>query len=470
MKRRVSRGRGSPAPLPVACLVSLGCAKNTVDSERILAALVQDGFLVCASPKEADVCLVNTCGFIADARDGTRRVLAALARQRRRGKPRRIVALGCLVERAADVPAQAEGLRPADARIGFGDYLRIPALCRALLSEDAAADADLAAGGTASEKLSAFHRLPRLVTGSPHSVPLKISEGCSHGCRFCTIPRIRGPQVSRPIPEIVEEARALIASGARELCLIGQDTTSYGRDLHGRRCLPDLLRSLLALPDDVWWRVMYAYPRFVDDRLLDTMAADPRICPYLDIPLQHISDAILKRMGRGMDGAATRRLLDRIRARLPGVCLRTTFIVGHPGETEGDFAELLAFVREGHFLHAGVFRYSPETGTPSAAATDRVAEALAEERRATLMEAQRQVSRERLRAWVGRAIEVLVDAPVRRHAHADARWTARHGGQAPEVDGATYLAGRPASRLFAGQRALARVTASLDYDLVATTG
>lgn len=465
MSGREPRSPGGRAP--AVCLVSLGCAKNTVDSERILAALVQDGFLIAERPEDADLCLVNTCGFIGDAREETASVLRELAAGRRRGRPRRIIALGCLVERAAGVPAHGAFLAEADARIGFGDYLRLPAICRSLLDGPAGAPAAAAAPGDALEP--AFHRLPRLVTGAGHSVSLKVSEGCSNGCRFCTIPRIRGRQVSRPVEEIAAEARDLLAAGAREICLIGQDTTSYGLDLYGRRCLDRLLAALSAVPGRAWFRLMYAYPRFLDDGVLDALAADPRFCRYLDLPLQHIADRMLERMGRGMTSAETRALLDRVRGRLPGVVLRSAFIVGHPGETDADFDELLAFVREGRFLYSGVFVYSPEDGTPSARQDGAVAPETARARRDALMEAQLGATRATLRGWIGREVETLAEEPVERGARVPpgVRWVGRIRGQAPEVDGVTLLAPRRGRRIGAGDFVTARVTDSLDYDLVA---
>ncbi len=448
---------------PVACLVSLGCAKNTVDSERILASLVQDGFLIAERPEDADICLVNTCGFIQDAREETASVLRDLAAGRRRGRPARIVAIGCLVERAGANPALQAFLDAADATAGFAHFPRLPGFCREVLG---------LAPPTASDDpatLADFHRLPRLLSGGGHTACLKISEGCSNACRFCTIPAIRGRQVSRPVDEILAEARALVESGVREICVIGQDTTSYGHDLTGRRGLAGLVRALSTLRADVWFRLMYAFPRFIGDDLLDALTADPRWCPYLDLPLQHISDAMLRAMGRGMGRDDTLRLLDHLSERIPGLCMRTAYIVGHPGETDADFEELLAFVRGGRFLHAGVFVYSHEEGTPSSTLPGPVPPEVARHRRDELMRAQRGVSRAALQSWVGRTIEVIVDEPVARGASAPrhARWTGRHRGQAPEVDGVTFLAPRQGAALQPGRVLPAKVVQGLDYDLLA---
>ncbi|MCX6996824.1 MAG: 30S ribosomal protein S12 methylthiotransferase RimO [Kiritimatiellaeota bacterium] len=460
---------GNKSQQPVVCLVSLGCAKNTVDSERLLGLLVSAGFLIAADPADADLCLVNTCGFIQEARAESAATLRELAGLKVRGRLRAVAALGCLAERARDVPELAGLLAAADALIRFDDYPRLAEICRALLAQQTP-DTTAAAGAAGlSHVPDEFYRLPRLRMGAPHTAYLKISEGCSNPCRFCAIPRIRGRQVSRPIKALVQEARELIALGARELNLIAQDTTSYGRDLYGAFRLPALLRALRALPDPVWFRLLYAYPRHLSDAVLDVLASDERFCPYLDLPLQHISDAMLAAMGRGMTRAQTVALLDRLPRKLPGVTLRTSFIVGYPGETERDFAELLDFVREGCFTHAGVFIYSHEPRTPAARLKDDVPPAEKIRRRDTLLQAQRAVSRQHQRARVGRTLRVLVDGPVERGAKvpAGARAIARSRHEAPEVDGVIYLRGAGAQRLAPGTFLDARIVRGLDYDAVA---
>jgi ribosomal protein S12 methylthiotransferase len=471
---------------PVVCLVSLGCAKNTVDSERILGALVQDGFLVAEDPADADLCLVNTCGFIHDAREESAGVLRDLRRLKSTGRLKAVAALGCLVERAAGADELNGFLDAADVRIGFADYPRLAALCRAALNGGHVAAAaapgvpvaigDRRAGGAPgraapsfTESYAAFLAAPRLRVGSPHLAYLKISEGCSNFCRFCSIPYIRGVQASRPEEDIVAEARQLLEGGTREIGLIAQDTTSYGRDLGGEYRLPALLRRLGALDGDFWLRVMYVFPRFLTDEMLDTFAAEPRICRYIDIPLQHIADRMLSLMGRGMGRDETAGLLERIRARIPGVAVRTTFIVGHPGETEQDFDELKRFVAEAGFSHVGVFLYSPEPRTPSARMADEIPLAEKKRRRDELMRTQLEVSRRLLRARVGGVEEIMVDGHPARGAAAPpgAAAVGRSRAEAPEVDGLVFLAGRPAKRLRPGEVVRARITDSLDYDLVA---
>ena len=456
----------------VVSLVSLGCAKNTVDSERILGRLVEAGFLISADPAEADICLVNTCGFIHDAREESAATLRELAKLRQNGQLKALVALGCLAERALDVPEVAATLAPADATVRFNDYPRLAEICRELVAKHktTATPQRPQAAATGADYHQTFQNFPRLRIGAAHTAYLKISEGCSNPCRFCAIPRIRGKQVSRPIADLVREAHELIGVGAQELCLIAQDTTSYGRDLGRKFLLPDLLAALRdEVADAIWFRLMYAYPLHLTDAVLDALASDPRFCPYLDLPLQHISDAMLSAMGRGMTRAATLALLDRLPKKLPGLALRTSFIVGYPGETEKDFEELLAFVREGRFTHAGVFLYSHEAKTPAAQLDDNLPLAVKQVRRDAVMAAQLAVSQRRQAARVCTTLQVLVDEPVERGARVPkgVRALARSQFEAPEVDGVVMLRGAAAARLEPGAFAAARVVEALDYDVIA---
>lgn len=478
-----------PEKSPIVSLVNLGCAKNTVDSERILGKLAEAGFLIAEDPSQADLCLVNTCGFIHDAREESAGVLRELQKLKRGGTLKSVVALGCLVERAQGAPELNGFLDSADATIGFQDYPRLPAILGELASQRPSARVASPAEGVPVQVLDKrgaglaavarsftqsytdFLTAPRMRIGSPHLANLKISEGCSNFCRFCSIPYIRGVQVSRPMEDIVSEAKQLVDAGAREIDLIAQDSSSYGRDLYGDYRLPALLRSLVgAIRDDVWFRLMYAFPRFLNDEMLDVLASDPRFCPYIDMPLQHISDRMLIDMGRGLGRRDTVALLDRIAAKLPGGAIRTTFIVGYPGETDEQFSELLSFVQEGRFSHVGVFLYSREPRTPSAKLDDTVPLAVKKERRDALMKAQLDVSRRRLRAMVGRTLEVMYDGPVQPgSAHPKgARGLGRTKLEAPEVDGFIFLGGRGMARLDPGTRLQARVTAAFDYDMMAS--
>ncbi|HBA85323.1 MAG TPA: 30S ribosomal protein S12 methylthiotransferase RimO [Verrucomicrobia bacterium] len=463
MKNKKKSVRPRPA---IVSLVSLGCAKNQVDSECVLGQLVQRGFAIAEDPAEADLCLVNTCGFIHEARQEAAEVLKELRALKRKGRPCKIVAMGCLVERVSGSSELDCFLKEADARIGFKEYGRLPDICEALL--DAAFDAGLSSPGK-TRSYSDFLNSARLRIGSAHSAYLKLSEGCSNPCRFCSIPMIRGRQISRPMEQIVREARQLIDSGARELVLIAQDTTSYGQDLYGKRCLPELLNNLLKWPDDVWFRLMYAYPGHLTDEILDVLAAEPRFCPYIDIPLQHIADDILKSMGRVTGKKATLDLLDRIAAKLPLGAVRTAFIVGYPGETDAHFQELLDFVREGRFSHAGVFIYSPEPGTRSAELKAGAAPEEAQLRRDLLMEAQREASRERLKKRVGQTVELIIDGRLAEDGSGPILkgFVARSQLEAPEVDGVIFLGEKGFAREQPGNRVMARIKGALDYDLIA---
>lgn len=416
-------------------LVNLGCPKNTVDSECILGSLALAGFEFTPEPHNADICLVNTCGFLDAARREAADVLAELALQRKHSGRPLLVATGCLVERVGGTKELAGFLSAADARVGFADYPRLPEICRQLLAGKKHSTATAGyAGQQLPQKYLDWLSRPRLRIGSVASAYLKISEGCSHCCSYCSIPLIRGRRVSRPLQAVMKEARELVAAGAVELNLIAQDTAAYGLDWGGEPQLPALLRHLREIPGDLWFRLLYLHPRNLTPDILAAMAADERMCPYLDMPLQHVSDGLLKRMGRGHGRQRIEKLLEQVEDLLPDAALRTAFIVGHPGEGEAEFADLLEFVETGHFDHVGVFCWSPEPGTVSAGMTGRVAPEVALERRDILMHAQAKVSARRLRTRKGRA-RLLVE---RQEAHG---WVGRTAWQAPDVDGETIVTG-----------------------------
>jgi len=449
---------------PVVSLISLGCSKNTVDSECLLGELVRGGLLIAEDPAESDICLVNTCGFIDSARRETADTLERLARLKKRGRPRKIIALGCLVERAGQEPTLAGFLKQADARVSFSGYARLPQTCRDLMQSGVVP-------GSPSRgcDFTAFLKTPRARIGGVHSAYLKISEGCSNRCRYCSIPLIRGAQVSRPMEDILAEAGQLIRHGAREVNLVAQDTTAYGADLYGQARLPELLRRLGELDGAAWFRLLYAHPARLSDEVIDLVAGAPHLCPYLDVPLQHISDPILERMGRRIGQAQTLKLLERIRSRMLHGALRTTFIVGFPGETKADFERLLHLVRDGWFTHAGVFTYSSEPGTPAADWPDDVAPGEKERRRDALMQAQREISKAKGLAQVGQTVEVMLDGVAERKGRLPhgAMAVGRTRLQAPEVDG-TVLVRPPLPKPVPGpgDRVQAEIVEALDYDLV----
>jgi ribosomal protein S12 methylthiotransferase len=443
---------------PRFSLVNLGCPKNTVDSEGILGSLALAGFEFVPEPAKADVCIVNTCGFLDASRREAAGVLEELATARgRRGRPL-LVAAGCLVERAGGAPGLATFLHAADAQVGFGDYVRLPEICLGLLEGDPAAHrAGGYAGKTLPKTYLSWLDRPRMRIGSECSAYLKVGEGCSNCCAYCSIPLIRGRRASRPMKAILKEARELVASGAKELNLIAQDTTAYGMDVAGKPQLAALLKELLKMPGDLWFRILYAHPKHLTEEILAVMGSDGRVCPYLDLPLQHVNERMLKAMGRGYGRARVDEVLDQVRRHLPGAALRTTFIVGHPGEGEAEFEDLLAFVKEGHFDHMGVFAWSPEPGTVSEKMGGRVEASEAQTRCDRLMRAQAKVSAERLRARKGTATRMLLEG---RETNG---WRGRTVWQAPEVDGETRLSG-PARGLRAGDIVDVRIAATTRYD------
>lgn len=437
------------AKTPVVSLVSLGCAKNTVDSELILGRFVESGWMISEEPAESDVCLVNTCGFIEDAREEASIVLHEL---KANGGPKAVVALGCLVKRAADFPETEHFLSAADARATFADYSRLPEICAKLLGETPEP--------MELQGYSEFLSQPRLRIGSPHTAYLKISEGCSNACTFCSIPKIRGKQISRPMDDIVSEAHSLLEAGAIEICLIAQDTTAYGKDWDGELHLSRLLERLRdEVRGSVWFRLMYACPQHLTRDVLDVMASDPRFCPYIDMPLQHITDTMLASMGRQLTTFQTLEKLDLIREVLPNCAIRTAFIVGHPGETEADFNELLDFVKEGRFTHAGVFTYSSEPGTISDKLGDNVPAEMKEQRRLAIMEAQRQASATHCASQIGTTVEVIIDGA------GGEGLIGRSQKQAPEVDGVFFLP--EFEDAIPGDIYDVKITAASDYDFFA---
>ena len=422
-------------------LVTLGCAKNTVDSMRLERALRHARHQATASADEAELLLVNTCGFIDDAKDESLAVIAELDAARR--PDQQIYVLGCLTQIAE---AEVRRAVPAvDATFGVEAW-------------------DAVAASLGSGSLDFDIPQPALLATGP-SAYLKISDGCDRPCTFCIIPTIKGRMHSEPDDWLIAEARALAASGVRELVLVAQDSTAYGEDRAERDGLAVLLERLAeAVPEVPWLRLMYAYPGRVTPRLAETMARLPNVTHYLDMPLQHGSPSVLKRMRRPSLRVA-RRSLDTLREAMPDAALRTTFIVGFPGETEAEFEELLDFVEEQRFDHVGAFTYSPQTGTPAAGLGEPVPHELASERYGRLMELAQQLSMERNRELVGSELEVLIESDEPSVQEDGSRFVVgRSYRDAPEVDGLAFVRGAFA----AGEFVRVRVDTALPYDLVCT--
>ncbi len=403
---------------PLVHAVTLGCPKNRVDTEVMLGDLLGHGYALAACPEDADVVFVNTCGFLAEARRESLGVLRDVARRMRPGA--RLVAAGCMTERFRD--AIESEVPEVDLVAGVRDLLRL----RGLLDGE---DRRVPAWPTSEH--------PRLLTTPARSAYLKVADGCSRRCTFCIIPRLRGRQRSRVPDDVVAEARALAASGVREAVLVAQDLTHYGQDLPGRPDLASLVdRIALEAPDLHWIRLMYLYPRDLSDRLLDVIATRPNVLPYLDLPVQHADDGVLRAMRRGTSRRGLERLVGRVRARLPRAVLRTTYLVGFPGETDESFETLLSFARRMRFEMAGVFRFSPEPGARAAALPDPVPLSLARRRERRLRQVLDEVAGEQRAGLIGQVHEALVTqrGPGRTA-------TGRLWFQAPEVDGGVRIQG-----------------------------
>ncbi len=430
--------------------VSLGCAKNRVDTEVMLGVSDGAGWELVDDPARAETIVINTCGFIGPARQESIDTILEMARFKDEGACDKLVVAGCLAQRY--VNELAVEMPEVDHFLGSSDMLRL----REVLDERAGR---ILVGDPANWIVSASD--PRRLTQRGHSAWVKIAEGCNRRCSFCAIPGIRGLQRSRPLADVVREVEALVAQGVVEICLVSQDTIAWGRDLPERPALDSLVASLAEVPGLRWLRLHYLYPESLSPGLVELLAGHPVVLPYVDMPLQHASDAMLRRMRRGHGGRRIHDLVERLRTRIPSLVFRTTFLVGHPGETEADFDELLALVRAAAFDHVGTFVYSHEEGTAAFAMTDLVPARIARGRASRLMTAQRRISRQRQRTLVGQEIEVLVEGPSDEHeALLDGRWW----GQAPDVDGKVVLAngtGLP------GELRRAVVTHATDYDLVA---
>ncbi|MFW5878617.1 MAG: 30S ribosomal protein S12 methylthiotransferase RimO [Myxococcota bacterium] len=439
-------------------LLSLGCPKNRVDSERMLGCLLEADFSIAESAEEADLLIVNTCGFIEPAKEESIEAILSLAEIKSRREGRKLIVTGCLSQRYG--PALAEEMPEIDVLLGTEAF---PHVARAALEPPSGGNLPLIL--TARDEQQQSHACaPRVRTTRGGCAYLKISEGCDNSCAFCVIPHIRGPQRSVPVADLVGEAARLVDGGVKELNLIAQDLSSYGRDLPDRPGLEDLLERLVEIEDLRWIRMLYAYPKRAPDRLLDVWAGSEKILPYLDIPLQHASSRMLRLMKRGSDVDLIKSELARMRERVGGpkggLTLRTTFLVGHPGETEDDFEELLRFVEEMRFEKLGVFTYSDEEGSASFEMGEKVDPQLAEERKGQLMELQRGISADHQQSLVGRKLEVLVEGSSE---ESELVIQGRHGGQAPEIDGLVYI---EEADVGPGRMVEVEIHSAYDYDLV----
>ena len=422
---------------PRISVVTLGCSKNTVDSEVLLGQLTHGKAHVVDNVDDADIAVINTCGFIEAAKQESIDAILEAVERKNQGRLKKVIVMGCLSERfAKDLAAE---ITSVDAYFGSHHLAQV---VREL-------------GVDYREELLGERQL----STPPHYAYLKISEGCDNPCSFCAIPLMRGLHVSKPFRSILSEARHLASRGVKELILIGQDTTYYGLDLNGERQLDRLLRELSAVDGIEWIRLMYAYPTKFPKSILNVYREKPTICRYLDIPVQHASDDVLKSMRRGMTNRTLRELLSEIKASVPGIGLRTTLIVGYPGETEGDFERLCVFVEEMKFHRLGVFTYSQEEGTSAYDLGDPISNDVKEERRGRIMELQQHISEERNESLVGTEVRVLIDHPEGDFFVGRTEW------DAPEIDQEVYI--RSTVELSVGSFVNANVTHSTEYDLYA---
>jgi ribosomal protein S12 methylthiotransferase len=431
-------------------MITLGCPKNLVDSEVMMGILAREGYAFTPNPEEAEIIVVNTCGFIGPSQDESIDAILDAAAKKQSGKCQKLVVTGCLVQRYPE--KLAAELPEVDLFIGTGEFQKLPELLGKKVRE-----------AVGRPEFVYDSLTPRIITTPTATAYVKIAEGCDQKCTFCIIPQLRGLHRSREPEDILREVKRLAKQGVREIILVSQDSSAYGRDLAAPTTLSALLRKLDAVKALTWVRVMYLYPKHFDDDLIDILANGERVLPYVDMPLQHISDPVLKAMKRGTREGATRELIVKLRERIPGLVFRTTFIVGFPGETEADFEKLDAFVGEGHFDRVGVFRYCREEGTPAAGLPGQVSERVKTSRYRKLMKTQQPIALARNQALVGREFDVLVEGVSE---ETDLLLRGRYYGQAPEIDGVVLV---NAGQAQAGEFHKVRITEAHPYDLVGGT-
>ncbi|HEV3120916.1 MAG TPA: 30S ribosomal protein S12 methylthiotransferase RimO [Isosphaeraceae bacterium] len=441
-------------PIATFSFVSLGCPKNLVDSERMLGLLAQDGYVLVPDSEPADLVIVNTCGFIDAARQESLSVIREMIERKRAGGVKGVIVAGCLAERQRDM--LLEEVPEVDQIVGVFGREEIVKVAERVL-------------GQLEEQRTLFRPAPvraqddraRLRITPRHLAYLKVSEGCDRLCTFCAIPGMRGKHVTKPIEAVVEEARELAADGARELNLVAQDMTYYGMDLYGRPRLAELLRELGQVDGIDWIRVLYNYPACFTDELYETLGSTSKIVPYLDMPLQHINDRLLRAMNRRHTRAQTEEIIARLRATIPGLVLRTTFIVGFPGETEQEFEELCAFVSEARFERLGAFTYSYEPGTPAIRLPDHLPEEVKIQRRDALMALQQPIAFAFNQSLVGKRLDVLIDGP---YSGGPGLWQGRTYADAPDVDGLAIIEG---AGIQTGDLVPCTIVGAQGYDLIA---
>lgn len=431
--------------------ISLGCDKNLVDTEMMLGMLVQRGYTITDDETQADVAVVNTCCFINDAKQESINTLLEMAELKKSGSIKALVAAGCLAQRYSG--EIQEEIPEVDAIVGT-------------TAIDAIADTiDMALMGNVKNHIEDINRKPvydkkRIVTTGGHFAYLKIAEGCDKHCSYCIIPKVRGNYRSIPMESLMKEACELVEFGVKELILVAQETTLYGVDLYGKKSLSELLHRLCEIKGLYWIRILYCYPEEITDELIDTIKTEDKICHYLDIPIQHASDRILKRMGRSTTREDLINIIRKLRTQIPDICLRTTLITGFPGETEEDHESLISFIDEMEFDRLGVFQYSPEEDTPAAEFANQVSDEVKADRQADLMELQQMIAFDRAQEMEGRRLLVMVEGKV----PDENAYVARSYKDAPNVDGFVFI--QTARELITGDFVRVRITGAYEYDLI----
>ena len=431
--------------------ISLGCDKNLVDSEVMLGLLDKKGYQIVDSEEDADIIVVNTCCFIHDAKEESIQTILEMAEYKKEGKLKALIVTGCLAQRYQQ--EIIDEIPEVDAVLGTTSYDHIvEAVEEALAGNGHVVLEDVDALPDVKEK--------RLVTTGGHYAYMKIAEGCDKHCTYCIIPKLRGNYRSVPMEKLLAEAKDLADQGVKELILVAQETTVYGKDLYGEKSLHKLLRELCKISGIQWIRILYCYPEEIYDELIQTIKEENKVCHYLDLPIQHASDAVLKRMGRRTSKAQLVEIIEKLRKEIPDISLRTTLITGFPGETEEDHEELMEFVDEMEFDRLGVFTYSPEEDTPAATMTEQIPEEVKEERQAELMELQQEIAFDLAEDMVGREVLVMIEGKV-----ADENaYVGRTYKDAPNVDGLIFI--NTDEELMSGDFARVRVTGALEYDLI----
>ncbi len=438
--------------------ISLGCPKNLVDSEVMLGLLKKGGHTVTTDPSEADVVVVNTCSFIEGSKRESIETILEAAELKKTGRCKRLIVTGCLAER---YPKEIQtDLVEVDAILGTNQLEQIE---RAVSGAEVLPPTSF--GRSDADHYLYDHKTPRLLATPRYTAYMKIAEGCDHTCSFCIIPKIRGPFRSRSIYSLVEEAHTLASSGVKEITLVSQDTTSFGHDLGVEDGLAHLLEALAKVPGICWIRFLYVYPDLVSDRLVDVITSHEKICKYIDMPLQHASARMLRSMRRGGNRASLEKMIGRIRAGIPGVTFRTTMIVGHPGETEEDFRELMEFCRDMKFDRLGVFIYSDEEDTRSYDLPGKVSARTSARRQHALMKQQTKIAADKNRRLIGREFQVLIEG---RSQESELLLQGRLESQAPEIDGVCLINDSEVGEVCAGEFRVVRITQALEHDLLGT--